>query len=541
MMRIMPNIQRLLTRQRLQQALLPLVAGGLALLLYVSTAAPGLTWANDGADGGDLIAATMTWGVPHPSGYPTYCLLARLYALLPLGSIARRFNLFSATMAAASTTLVCLCVRRILRAPTVRTSHEQGPNAWVDSAIALLAALAWATGHTLWSQATITEVYALHSFFCALCLYLALRDDLLIHPRHWALLGLILGLGTGTHLTLLLMVPGLAILLWPNLRAERPGPPTRYDIALALGTLLGLAIYAYLPLAARKDPPINWGVPRTWAGFWWVISGKPYRGYMLGFPLRYLPSRFGAWVRLWSQQYTWLGLALALIGVGGWVEKGQKARAWATILIFAAYTLYAITYDTTDSYIYLIPTYLITALWIAEGARTLYDELYAWRPSQFPKKGPTHIGLLAGLVLLAIPIWSVARHYEALDLSNDYVAIRWADQVLHDLPLGALLITGEDRHTFTLDYALWVEHRRRDLLVIDGELLPYPWYAQQISKRAPALEMDSSPLTLEGLVSANLKQDAIYLSSARPELEQTYEMERQGVLWRILRSRTTGP
>src|SRR5689334_22464317 len=36
-------------------------------VLYLFSMAPGLTWAHDGADGGDLITAAATGGVAHPS------------------------------------------------------------------------------------------------------------------------------------------------------------------------------------------------------------------------------------------------------------------------------------------------------------------------------------------------------------------------------------------------------------------------------------------------------------------------------------------
>ena len=61
--------------------LAPLIVFGSALLVYLATMAPGLTWAHDSADGGDLIAAVVSGGVPHPSGYPTFVLLATPLAL----------------------------------------------------------------------------------------------------------------------------------------------------------------------------------------------------------------------------------------------------------------------------------------------------------------------------------------------------------------------------------------------------------------------------------------------------------------------------
>lgn len=70
---------------------LPAIFLALSLMgVYLSTLAPGLTWANDGSDGGDLIAAAYTGGVAHPTGYPLYLLLARLFQFVPLGSLADR-------------------------------------------------------------------------------------------------------------------------------------------------------------------------------------------------------------------------------------------------------------------------------------------------------------------------------------------------------------------------------------------------------------------------------------------------------------------
>ena len=66
------------------------------LLVYLLTLAPTITWAHDGADGGDLITAAYTLGVPHPPGYPVYCLLGHLFAHLPLRDVAWRLNLMSA-------------------------------------------------------------------------------------------------------------------------------------------------------------------------------------------------------------------------------------------------------------------------------------------------------------------------------------------------------------------------------------------------------------------------------------------------------------
>ena len=65
----------------------------IAFALYLITLAPTITWANFGTDGGDLITAAVTLGVPHPPGYPLYTTLGYVFAQLPIGTVAFRLNL----------------------------------------------------------------------------------------------------------------------------------------------------------------------------------------------------------------------------------------------------------------------------------------------------------------------------------------------------------------------------------------------------------------------------------------------------------------
>ena len=81
---------------------------------YALTLAPGLTWAHNGADGGDLAAAVAGLGVPHPPGYPAYVLLGKVFALLPLRDIAFRLNIMSAACAAVTAVLVYLLALHLL-------------------------------------------------------------------------------------------------------------------------------------------------------------------------------------------------------------------------------------------------------------------------------------------------------------------------------------------------------------------------------------------------------------------------------------------
>jgi uncharacterized membrane protein len=84
----------------------PILLAFSLFFIYLRTLAPGLTWANDGADGGDFITATATNGIAHPTGYPVYPLLAKLFQALPVGPLAFRTNLLSALAAVLAAVLV---------------------------------------------------------------------------------------------------------------------------------------------------------------------------------------------------------------------------------------------------------------------------------------------------------------------------------------------------------------------------------------------------------------------------------------------------
>ena len=60
--------------------------------LYIRTLAPSLLY----GDSAEFQTTAYTLGIGHPTGYPIYMLIAKLFTFLPVGEIAYRVNLFSA-------------------------------------------------------------------------------------------------------------------------------------------------------------------------------------------------------------------------------------------------------------------------------------------------------------------------------------------------------------------------------------------------------------------------------------------------------------
>jgi hypothetical protein len=475
-----------------------LFAGALALALYARTMAPGLTWAHDGADGGDLLAAALTGGIPHPPGYPTYELLLRAAVGVLPGSPARAGNWFSALCAAASAALLADLARRLLA--------QHGQPRWAG-VIALGVGLAWAASPALWSQAVITEVYTLHALFVTLLLWLLWRgrEEVGSSPALWLVLaGLVWGIGLGNHLSLALMLPAAAVWWWTSRgghaadgRSVRP----RGEVVLpAVGAAVGLAVYAYLPLAASGRPSINWGNPGTPASFWWVVSARLYGQMVFGLHAASFPARCLAWAAQALGQFGPWGAALAVLGL--WRLEAVDWGLWRlTGLVAVLYAAFAIGYNTADSYIYLLPVWAVAALWLAVGVDTLGTFLVS-REGVSPANGtepnpqPLLQFLAVLLLALALPAVSVARNYAAMDVSDDLAAETFMRTALATAAPDAVILVAKDQPTFALWYGVYGLRLRADVIPLNVNLYGFDWYRATLADHHPAAAatLDAAPV-----------------------------------------------
>jgi hypothetical protein len=524
-------------------------ATGFAFLLYLFTAAPGLTWAHYGADGGELLAAAVTNGVPHPPGYPLYMLLLQgwlsLGALVaPSSDLAWRGNLLSVLCAALSVGVTVRVAAALLKA------HAH-PWLWAG-----LTGLAWCVAPLPWSQALITEVYALHMLLVAL-----LGWALFVKRKQPYWLLLVIALGVAHHLTFILLLPAVLYYGW-FVRATTGRERLRFGGLLVLGGLFGLLFYLRTPLAAMAGPlpsPVNWGYPDNWDGFWWLISGAAYRSYLFNAPSSTLLMRVAAWASTLTGQLTPAGLAVMLIGLSVWDRQQPHLRNFSLIWLIPI-SLYAINYYTRDSEIYLLPVIWLAMLWFGVGLITLqawltveWPHWQQWahqrlRPAdrvtrgngQTEKRGVamppsmpaigSRLALLTLISLLALSGW----RWSTISARADQRAQNFLEETIAVLEPQSIIISSADAETFALWYGVWgsgeLLAQHPDTVLINYALYQFPWYRRLVAAHYPTVVGTSS--SVEEILVLNANRPIFF--SEHFAFWPTEQMEAVGPIWRYV-------
>ena len=140
-------------------------------MLYIRTLAPSLLY----GDSAEFQTIAYTLGIGHPTGYPIYVLLAKLFTFLPVGDIAYRVNLFSAFSAALTVALVYLITRKL---GAMHISAVYGSLALILTPL-------------FWKHASIAEIYAPSAACLAFVLFFVLQWKETNNPRWLFLAGFV--------------------------------------------------------------------------------------------------------------------------------------------------------------------------------------------------------------------------------------------------------------------------------------------------------------------------------------------------------------
>ncbi|MGB3477581.1 MAG: DUF2723 domain-containing protein, partial [bacterium] len=225
------------------------------LIVYILTASRTLPW----GDGAEFYLAVRTLGIPHPSGYPLFVLIGRLFYLISASPFL--LNLLPGIFTSIAVLFLYLIIFRLIK----------------DRLISIILPLFFAFGREIWCQSVAAEIYTLNLLFMTIILYLLLNIS--ENERFIPMIFFISGLALTNHLTALFYV--IPILIFVLLRKTKA-------IRFLPLTTIPLFLYLYFPARSAANPALNLFNPESLGKLISYISGKAFHYRTLFFSGTYI-------------------------------------------------------------------------------------------------------------------------------------------------------------------------------------------------------------------------------------------------------------
>ncbi len=440
----------------------------IVFFIYFHTQAPSVQF----IDSGELAVVCKSLGLAHPTGYPLYVLLGRLFCLLPLKDIIFRVNLMSLLLTCLANTIVFFILL------TIGKNFSRGEKG--DSNIliwsAFVASLIFSFTPTLWSQATSNEVYSLNILLYTVIVLLVLlwqnTKEKRGSERLFYLFTFIYALSFGNHMSTILLLPSLLFILIAT-HGSILYNWKRASLILAL-FLLGLSIYLFLPVRSSQNPLMDWGNPESWSTFKRHVTGWQYQVWMFAQSAQELSRNIRNFIELFFHQFPLYLLPLSFLGIF-WLFVHERKSLFFLLILFFANILYGVNYAIPDIDPYFLGSFMVNAIFLGTGLHSLFQTIKKLRIKKL-----FSYGFLLSFILL--PLILLKKSYLENDRSQNFFAYDFVSNVMRSVKKDAIILTNIWDHYSPWLYLRYVELKRPDVNFLDIELCRRSWYFDYVKQ-----------------------------------------------------------
>ncbi|MEW5693411.1 MAG: DUF2723 domain-containing protein, partial [Candidatus Hydrogenedentota bacterium] len=428
-------------------------------IIYGITAAPTVTF----EDSGEFITAAHILGIAHPSAYPIYLLICKIFTFLPFYEIAWRVNIASSLFVVLS--------GLILFDTLINISNKK--TYFISSALSILLFLS----QEIWKQGVIAEVYSLNLLFFALILRIQLSELPLLKKIY--LNSLAVGLGLCNHLTLVFVVPFLIIdIIW----RYKKNVFDKMVLLVIIFFIIGISAYLYLPIRSKANPYLDWGNPKSISEISDVITQKEFSvvrsgGELSSFrvKLKYCYNNLNASLpSCFWQVFGISGILLVFL-------FKQIRTGFLLLCLILFYTIFVCKmYNVEENILYSINVFFIPAhysILLATG----YG--YIRLIERLKDKGVIMEKILGGFLLIFYGYLFFSKNYETNNKRNYTHAKDWAINVLNCVGDNGLLLMRIDNDAFPLFYLNKVLKYRTDVELVNVIFVERLWYRNDLRQR----------------------------------------------------------
>jgi hypothetical protein len=439
-------------------------------------------------DSGEMAASAYGLGLPHPPAYPFFNLLGHLVCWLPVGTVAFRLNLLSEFLVLASLSIVLITCRKILLGlPTISWDKR------IDNLLLIVTGLVFVSCRSVFAQSLTAKgcIYTLTLLLTSMVVFFRLEDLNKSFRNYLFLAFYVWAVGMGNHWpTQILWVPFL--LLWIH---EKKAVLNVWAILFSINVvIIGLSVYLYLPLRANLNCLPSWGYPVDFHLFYWVVSRQLVSGveFWIQNSFFYFESMLEI---LKVMFFYWFPgfVPLALFGLTYlWTRKRKSALSLLYLLMPVFLAVFAIHEQQN---IYLMHVYLVPLA----GLATIF--VFCGFCYLLVLANNKEIQKIIILFLLLVSIGWFFRVFRIESKSDYFLAEDFGENVLKNLPRGALLLADGDHYVMPIWYEKYVNRKRLDLIFEPSVFLLHGWGWKQLADQSE----DMKSVT----VSSDLFQDRL--------------------------------
>lgn len=504
-----------------------------SFIFYVYTSYSGIPAYRDS---GDLAVAAYTYGIAHPTGYPLYVIIGKLFTFfIPMGNVAYRLNIMSAVFSGLTVGLVFLILQKI------------EVHILLSTGLALL----FAVLPPVVSLSHVVEMYALNTFLVALSIYFLpvcfipeAEINTLIFTRKILCSIFIIGLAVTNHQTAVLVLPGILLYTWIIQRQFKLyGVKKLIKLCLIAIVLfcLGFTVNTYLPLRATGEPVSAWGNPQSIDGIIRILTRGDYGGMKLHPEQSTLDFSPMALMRHTIKYVEYLvshfSPVITLIGIIGFVTGFMEPFVIGITTSFLVsgigfVILSNLPYTDPATYSILEPHLILGHMFfiilIGYGVKFIVALKPGWYTSKIIYPAGT---ILAVCAIAAQLILSWDNFYRR----TDYYAVDYVKNMFASLPPGSVVFNPDDTTAFVTSYTQHCTKIRRDVPVF--AYYRTRWGYELLRKRYPSLfpadtVISSSGEAVDIMLKHNYGKHGIYA-----DLPQKFPQEGstipQGITYRM--------
>ncbi|MGE5497159.1 MAG: protein O-mannosyl-transferase family, partial [Syntrophothermus sp.] len=342
---------------------------------------------------------------------------------------------------------------------------------------------------TFWKQSTSVEVYSLHIFLILAVIYFLLRAYIKNTPagessiKNWIMFAAALALAFSNHLTTILIIPGAAYLYFDKNRFGKDSVKKIIIMLICFLPLLAL-LYSYLPLRASANPEINWGNPVDMERILRHVSGKQYQVWLFE-SMDSARKQFNYFVSNFPSEFAFTGLLFIAAGVIASFIAARKLLIFLGItFIFTLF--YSINYDIVDIDSYFLLAYIACGFFALMGIQKIFTMVK-------PEKSISRAGLAIVAVFILCQFY---LNFREVNQSGIRTFEDYTKAILQTADKNSIILSYQwDYFVSESYYYQHVEGLRKDITVIDKELLRRSWYYNQLERNHPEAVKKLAPYT----------------------------------------------